>query len=147
MSEQWTQEQIAQAEKARTEWVREQFQKANQYLAGKGILPDNVAVSESRYLPPYFAVWKLNTKEKQSYWVISGDLPTDHIAVSAASNAREAVRAFSLHWQLKAQQIADSGLQDKTQHEFANLLVKRAHNLYDMFNKDELWQMESASEL
>lgn len=147
MSEQWTQEQITQAEKARTEWVREQFQKANQYLAGKGILPDNVAVSESRYLPPYFAVWKLNTKEKQSYWVISGDLPTDHIAVSAASNAREAVRAFSLHWQLKAQQIADSGLQDKTQHDFANLLVKRAHNLYDMFNKDELWQMESAGEV
>lgn len=145
MSEQLTQEQVAQAEKARADWVREQFQKANEYLASKGILPDNVAVSESRYLPPFFAVWKLNTKEKQSYWVISGDLPTDHMAVSAAANARDAVRAFSMHWQLKAQQIFESGMNEKTQLEFGNLLVTRAHDLYDMFNNDELWLAEPVS--
>lgn len=140
MSEQLTQEQL---EQARAEWVRTQFQKANEYLASKGILPDNVAASESRYLPPYMAVWKLNTKDKQSYWVISGDLPTDHIAFSAAPNARDAVRAFSMHWQLKAQQIIDAGVKDKTQQDFANLLINRAHNLYDMFNEDQLWQAET----
>ncbi len=145
MSEQLTQEQIEQAEQAQAEWVRTQFQKANAYLASKGILPDNVAVSESRYLPPYFAVWKLNTKDKQAFWVISGDVPTDHIAFSAAANAREAVRAFSLHWQLKAQQIIDAGVSDKTQQDFANLLIHRAHNLYEMFNADELWQQGSVS--
>jgi hypothetical protein len=145
MSEQLTQEQIEQLEKARAEWVRAQFQQANEYLASKGILPDNVAVSESRYLPPYFAIWKLNTKSKQSYWVISGDLPTDHMTESAAKDAREAVRAFSLHWQLKAQQIIDSGINDKTQQDFANLLVNRAHALYEMFGNDELWQAEAVS--
>ncbi|MGP9800698.1 DUF4826 family protein [Rheinheimera sp. NSM] len=142
MSEQLTQQQI---EQARAEWVRAQYQKANEYLAGKGILPDNVAVSESRYLPPYMAVWKLNTKDKQSFWVISGDLPTDHMAFSAAPDAREAVRAFSLHWQLKAQQIIDSGITDKTKQDFVNLLVNRAHALYEMFSKDELWQAEAVS--
>lgn len=145
MSEQLTQEQIEQVENARAEWVRAQFQKANQHLAGKGILPDNVTVAESRYLPPYFAVWRLNTKDKQAYWVISGDVPTDHMPFSAAVNAREAVRAFSLHWQLKAQQIIDSGANDKTQHDFANLLISRAHGLYEMFNKDELWHAEPVS--
>lgn len=142
MSEQLTQQQI---EQACAEWVRAQFQKANEYLAGKGIVPDNVAASESRYLPPYMAVWKLNTKDKQSYWVISGDLPTDHLAFSAAPNARDAVRAFSMHWQLKAQQIIDAGITDKTQQDFANLLINRAHNLYDMFNEDQLWQAEAVS--
>lgn len=145
MSEQLTQQQIELAEQARQEWVRAQFQKANEYLASKGILPDNVAVSDSRYLPPYFAVWKLNTKDKQAFWVISGDLPTDHMPFSTASNAREAVRAFSLHWQLKAQQIIDAGVTEQTQKDFANLLVNRAHSLYDMFNADELWQQESVS--
>ncbi|MDP5144167.1 DUF4826 family protein [Rheinheimera baltica] len=140
MSEQLTQEQLAQAEQERAEWVRIQFQKANEYLASKGIVSDNVAVTESRYLPPYFAIWKLNTKDKHAYWVVSGDLPTDHIAFSAAANAREAVRAFSLHWQLKAQQIMDSGTTDKTQTEFAQILVHRAQALYEMFEKDELWQ-------
>lgn len=139
MSEQLTQQQN---EQARIEWVRAQFQKANEYLASKGILPDNVAASESRYLPPYMAVWKLNTKDKQSYWVISGDLPTDHMAFSAAPDARDAVRAFSMHWQLKAQQIIDSGISDKTQQDFANLLINRAHSLYEMFNEDKLWQAE-----
>ncbi|WP_449361058.1 DUF4826 family protein, partial [Alishewanella longhuensis] len=104
MSEQLTQNNTEITDEQRTEWVRSQFQKANEYLATKGIIPDNVAVSESRYLPPFVAVWKLNTRDKKSFWVISGDLPTDHMPVSAAPDAREAIRAFALHWQLKAEQ-------------------------------------------
>lgn len=137
MSEQLTQQQT---EQAKAEWVRAQFQKANEHLASKGIIPDNVAVNDSRYLPPYLAVWKLNTKDKQAFWVISGDLPTDHLPLSAAKDAREAVRAFSLNWQLKAQQIIAAGTMDNTQQDFAKLLVSRAHGLYEMFEKDELWR-------
>lgn len=143
MSEQLTQEQIEQLEKARAEWVRSQFQKANEYMASKGIIPDNVAVAESRYLPPYFAIWKLNTRDKQAFWVISGDLPTDYMQYSAAVDAREAVRTFSLQWQLKAQRIIESGAMDKTQQDYANLLVNRAQGLYDMFSQDQLWQAQS----
>lgn len=140
MSEQSTQQPTEISEAQRAEWVRAQFQKANEYLATKGIIPDNVAVSESRYLPPLVAVWKLNTRDAKSFWVISGDLPTDHMPVSAAPNAREAIRAFALHWQLKAEQIAQAGFTDKTQVEFANLLVNRAEGLYDLFDNEPLWQ-------
>lgn len=140
MSEQLTQNNTEMTDEQRTEWVRNQFQKANEYLATKGIIPDNVAVSESRYLPPFVAVWKLNTRDKKSFWVISGDLPTDHMPISAAPDAREAIRAFALHWQLKAEQIAQAGFSDKTQKDFANLLVSRAHDLYDMFDNEQLWQ-------
>lgn len=140
MSEQLTQNNTEITDEQRAEWVRSQFQKANEYLATKGIIPDNVAVSESRYLPPFVAVWKLNTRDKKSFWVISGDLPTDHMPISAAPDAREAIRAFALHWQLKAEQIAQAGFTDKTQHDFANLLVSRAHGLYDLFDNEQLWQ-------
>ena len=140
MSEQSTQQPTEISEAQRAEWVRAQFQNANEYLATKGIIPDNVAVSESRYLPPLVAVWKLNTRDAKSFWVISGDLPTDHMPVSAAPNAREAIRAFALHWQLKAEQIAQAGFTDKTQVEFANLLVSRAEGLYDLFDNEPLWQ-------
>lgn len=142
MSEQLTQEQIMKMEQARAEWVRSQFQKANEHLASKGIVPDNVAVAESRYMPPLLAIWKLNTRDKQSYWVISGDLPTDYIQYSAATDAREAVRTFSLQWQLKAQKIIESGISDKTQQDYANLLINRAQGLYELFSQDELWQAE-----
>ncbi|MGP4763454.1 DUF4826 family protein, partial [Klebsiella pneumoniae] len=67
----------AQRDEQNSAWVRQQFQKANQHLVEKGILPDTVAVSESRYLPPLMAVWKMKAQERKEYWVISGDLPTD----------------------------------------------------------------------
>lgn len=140
MSEQLTQNNVEFTEGQRSEWVRSQFQKANEYLASKGIIPDNVAVSESRYLSPFVAIWKLNTRERKAFWVITGDLPTDHMPVSAAVDAREAVRAFALNWQLKAEQIAQAGFTDKTQQDFANLLVARAHNLYGIFDNERLWQ-------
>ncbi|MAD74619.1 MAG: DUF4826 domain-containing protein [Rheinheimera sp.] len=144
MSEQLTQAQQQQpqamSDQQRTEWVKSQYQKANQYLAGKGILPDNVAVTESRYLPPLVALWKLNTKDKKSYWVISGDLPTDHMPFSAAPTARDAMRSFSLNWQLKAEHIVTSDSVDKTQQEFADLLVSRAQGLYQLFEDEALWR-------
>jgi hypothetical protein len=140
MSEQLTQQTNELTDEQRAAWVRAQFQKANEYLATKGIIPDNVAVSESRYLPPLVAIWKLNTRDAKSFWVISGDLPTDHMPLSAAPNAREAMRSFALRWQLKAEQIAQAGFSDQTQVDFANLLVKRAESLYDMFDNEQLWQ-------
>lgn len=136
MTEQITPEQ---REQANSEWVRSQFQKANQYLAEKGILPDNVVVSESRYLTPLMAVWKITAQNRQQFWVISGDLPTDHMSLSAAKDAREAVRAFSLSWQIKAEQILNSGAMDQTKKDFAAILISRAHSLYELFNKEELW--------
>jgi hypothetical protein len=140
MSEQLTQQTNELTDEQRAAWVRTQFQKANEYLATKGIIPDNVAVSESRYLPPLVAIWKLNTRDAKSFWVISGDVPTDHMPLSAAPNAREAMRSFALHWQLKAEQIAQAGFSDKTQVDFANLLVNRAEGLYDLFDNEQLWQ-------
>lgn len=122
-----------------SEWVRAQFQKANLFLAEKGIVMDSVAVQDSRYLPPMVAVWKINGIDKQSYWVISGDLPTDYIALSAASDARDALRAFSFRWQMNAQQLIDAGVQDQTTADYVNLLIGRAHSLYDLFENDQIW--------
>ncbi len=122
-----------------SEWVRAQFQKANLFLAEKGIVMDSVAVQDSRYLPPMVAVWKINGIDKQSYWVISGDLPTDYIALSAATDARDALRAFSFRWQMNAQQLIDAGLQEQTTADYVNLLIGRAHSLYDLFENEQIW--------
>lgn len=122
-----------------SEWVRQQFQKANLHLAERGVLMENVAVQESRYLAPYVAVWKINTLDRKSYWVISGDLPTDYIEIAGAANARDALRAFSFRWQMKAQQLLDAGVQDQTAADYVKLLVGRAHSLYDLFESEQLW--------
>lgn len=130
--EQWSEAQV-------NDWVRSQFQKANLHLAEKGVVMDSVAVQDSRYLPPYVAVWKINALDKQSYWVICGDLPTDHIELKAAENARDALRAFSFRWQIKAQQLVDAGIEDQTATDYANLLVNRAQSLYQLFESEKVW--------
>jgi hypothetical protein len=131
-----------QIEQARQEWVRVQFQKANRFLAEKGVIPSKVLADESRYLAPYMAIWKMESKQpkKQTFWVMSGDLPSDYVDVNVAKTARDAIRHFSMMWQLKAENLHQSGLtKDPTQAKFANLLISRAESLYRMQADDKLW--------
>ena len=60
-----------QLEQMRVEWIREQFQKANRFMAEKGVIPSKVHDKESRYLAPYMAVWKMESKQptKKTFWV------------------------------------------------------------------------------
>ncbi|MBE0364187.1 hypothetical protein PULV_a1767 [Pseudoalteromonas ulvae UL12] len=132
-----TEQQIAQ-------WQRDTFENSQKHLASKGIIPQSVFDKESRYLAPFFAVWKIKSQNGKSYWVISGRLPTDHVEASVAATARDAIRHFSFQWQLKADEIVQSGIKEQTQLDFANLLVNRAHGLYEFFEKDELWTNEPA---
>ena len=123
-----------------TAWVQAQFQKANQYLAQEGILFDSVITDQSRYLAPFLAVWKIKAMDQKVYWVISGDLPTDLTLVDNATSAREALRFFSMRWQLKAENLeASNTKQDAGQAEFVGILRNRADSLYQLFNNDKLW--------
>ena len=129
-------------EKLRQEWVRTQFQKANRFLAEKGVIPSKVLADESRYLAPYMAIWKMESKRpsNKTYWAMSGDLPSDFVDVKVAATARDAVRHFSMMWQMQAENLVRSGAtRDATQAKFAQLLVSRAESLYRMHNDDKLW--------
>ena len=130
-------------EKMRQEWVRAQFQKANRFLAEKGVIPSKVLADESRYLAPYLAIWKMESKRPstKTYWVMSGDLPSDFVDVKVAKTARDAIRHFSMMWQMQAENLVRSGAtrRDATQAKFAQLLVSRAESLYRMHNDEKLW--------
>ncbi|AQS35739.1 hypothetical protein Sps_00541 [Shewanella psychrophila] len=131
-----------QQEELRQEWIREHFQKANHFLAEKGVIPSKVIADESRYLAPYVAVWKMESKQpkKQTFWVMSGDLPSDYVDVKVAATARDALRHFSMMWQLKAENLQKSGATNEpTQAKFAQLLVSRAESLYHIHNDEKLW--------
>jgi len=127
-------------DKDRETWVREQFQRANKHLAEIGILFKSVKTEDSRYLPPIVAVWKITSTEGKKYWVISGDVPADVIAESAAATARDAIRYFAYQWQLKASNLLAEANKDTTKNEYANLLEKKGVMLYDISRNDDLWQ-------
>ncbi|WP_440053123.1 DUF4826 family protein [Pseudoalteromonas sp. T1lg65] len=126
------------------QWQRECLQSAQKHLASKGIMPQSILEKECRYIEPLVALWKIKAQDGKTYWVVTGRLPTDHFLASAAPNARDALRYISFQWQLKAEEIMATKPVDKTQHQFANLLVSRAHGLYELFEKDELWANEAS---
>jgi hypothetical protein len=125
------------------QWIKTHFQKANRFLAEKGVIPSRVIAKDSRYLAPFLAVWKMESKQPkvQTFWVMSGDLPSDYVDVKVAATARDAIRHFSMMWQLKAENLIKSGAtKDATQAQFAQLLVSRAESLYKIHHDDKLWR-------
>tara|TARA_R110002167_G_scaffold350193_1_gene562344 strand:+ start:37528 stop:37938 length:411 start_codon:yes stop_codon:yes gene_type:complete len=131
-------DKLEMTEEQKQIWIREQYLKATKYLAEKGLVTESVAETESRYLVPVMALWKINLLDKTKLWVVSGDLPTDHIALDKGESARDVVRHFSFKWQLQAENLLR--LDDKEQKQFAEFLIGRADGLYQLYDKDELWQ-------
>ena len=120
-------------------WVKEQFQRANKHLAEKGVLFDTVVTEESRYLAPFVAIWKIKALDGKFFWVVSGDVPADFMPYKSEKNARDALRGFSFRWQLQADNILNSGTDDKTQHDFADRLIAKAEAVYELFSNDKAW--------
>lgn len=120
-------------------WVREQFQRANKYLAEQGILFDSVVTEDSRYLAPHFAVWKIKSTDDQYFWVTSGQVICDAIAFENASTARAAIKHFSFCWQAKAENIRLQSKQDQEQLATAAQLIKDAELLYALQADDKIW--------
>lgn len=133
MTEQLTEEQIQT-------WAREQFQKANQFLAQEGVLFDAVITEQSRYLAPLVAIWKIKAMDSKVYWVLTGDVPTDFTLASNAEDARGVLRYFSLRWQMKAENLLQNNTSnDASQASYAQLLADRAERIYKLQEKDNLW--------
>lgn len=118
-------------------WVRKQYQEATKYLAEKGVVSGSVQIEESRYLVPLLTVWKIIAIDGQKYWVLCGDLPTDHSAAEVAGNAREALKHFSLKWQVQAENLLKAN--EPSRHEQAQVLISRADGLYKLQEDESLW--------
>ncbi|MFD2166807.1 DUF4826 family protein [Thalassotalea euphylliae] len=118
-------------------WIREQHLAAIKYLAGKGIVDTQVKERLSRYVVPIVSVWHIEDKRQNGYWVISGNIPSDHVNVETAPEAREALRHFSLKWQLQADKLRSSN--DEMQRKLGVSLEDKADALYRLFEDEVIW--------
>jgi hypothetical protein len=129
------------------EWILEMKAKLLKYCRNKELGADRILDKQYAGLAPYFALWAVeNRKEHKKYWVITGDLPNDHLPYEVAGTPRDALRHFSLSWQLKAEKMQQKLEQNDLlmgtpeQHkEMINLLQDRATNLYNLSADDKIW--------
>mgnify|MGYP000320624791 CR=1 FL=1 len=129
---------VEMTEAEQQQWVREQYQVATKYLAEKGLVTQSVKVEDSRYLIPIIAIWKLTLIDGTKCWVLCGDLPTDHSNIDVAGTAKEALKHFSLKWQMQAENLLKANT--KEQNDFAQLLISRAEGIYNICEDEKLWK-------
>jgi hypothetical protein len=135
------------------EWAQSEYVKINKYCNSKGYQLTGLNQKKCRYMPPMVAVWYVKTSDKMvDLWVISGDFPTDMTVSKVAKDAREAIRHFSLAWQLQAAKLEDSIAEGKielnnmeTQTKFVKELINQAESLYEIHNNDKLWEQADLS--
>ncbi|WP_196138053.1 DUF4826 family protein [Aliikangiella sp. G2MR2-5] len=149
MTEQVQQEPMSAQEKEEQikRWNQEEFVKVQKFCVSKGVQPKKIEQSRTQCLPPVLGVWYVNSTTKgEDYWVLSGQLPTDLAPAKVANHAREALRYFSMNWQLKAANIEDAiaegkftGENKNTQEAFAKELVSKAEALYQIYSDEKLW--------
>lgn len=126
-----------EAIEAANEWGNAQLDKVAKHLAENGIILEKVITKDSFQVVPIIIILKVLDNQRKRYWAIAGDIPTDFTLEENAKSPKEVLRYFSLNWQLRAENLRQSGTQDKVQLEFAQLLEMKAESMYQMSIKTE----------
>jgi hypothetical protein len=119
-----------------------------------GAVSGTAAEARPVWISPYKVliakVWEASQKSN-FIWTISGEaVITDHVAGNVAATPREAARHFSLKWQMDADQLLvlakNRPAAENTEANmegYTDKLIQYAEYLYDMANRDEIWQQRS----
>ncbi len=129
-------------------WLQQEHGKVQQYASRKTLDLTRIIQKDSAVLPPLVAIWFIESRSyAKGFWVITGDLPTDHIVGDNAKSARDAIKYFAYRWQLKSENIlvklgsesSDAG-SNNTEKQFAEILISKADGLYQLADRDDLWK-------
>jgi hypothetical protein len=134
-------------------WCDEQRAKVVAYVQAQRIPHRSVGDWPAWHLAPNVALWALESASSPGWvdhWVISGDLPTDHVGKPEGADPREAVRAISKRWREAAQLMERGephpevaiGRSAEERMSLAPLLAARATLLARMVDDEEIWEDE-----
>lgn len=136
-------------------WIRETLNRAVQEITSHGIFDGDFVEARPLWsLPGKVMIGQIRDTNGQTTfrWFICGDLPTDHVPANVASTPRDAMRHFSLKWQLGVARYEDpatrqaAGMQESPgPDERGTILAARAEELYEMVADDNLWQEAGGS--
>ncbi len=142
-------EEKSYSEEESNEWAQKQYIDAMKYCHKHDLKVKNFDQPNSRVLPPVLTVWRINldTQPKSGVWLIGGGkVMMDHTDSSMAENARDALRHFSMSWQLKASQMEAAietntagGLDIEQQQKVIQTLISEAEALYALYANEKAW--------
>ena len=130
-------------------WAREQLRRAVDETTQRGVFVDQVVEAKPIWvLHEKIAIGQARESSRPDsfVWLICGDLPTDYVGSQAAANPRDALRHFSLKWQMDAERYQDPAVrkahglsEDKDVSHLTDQLVAKAEELYAIAEEDSHW--------
>lgn len=129
-------------------WIDEMRKRITEYLEAENPKRGDMAPEPELHMAPYLALWVVEgPDEKANWWVVCGDVPTDHVSDKRAPDARKALRTFSKKWRTAASVMASrtdgdnaDGASVEQSQAASRHLFERAKMLWQLAEKDELWE-------
>jgi len=131
-------------------WFKPLLDKMVMEMQARNVVSGTAVEASPVWIFPYkiliAKIWGLGQKTRFS-WTISGDgIITDHIPGKMAATPKDAARHFALKWQMDADRLIALGnnktpVEGNRQHmgAYANKLIADAEALYDLTERDEIW--------
>ncbi len=90
-------------------WCNEQRTRVANYLRFEAVKHGRIGEWPAWHLAPYVSIWAIESLAHPGavgWWVIAGDLPTDHcssLEIESPQHPRKAMRVFADRWQKMAE--------------------------------------------
>jgi hypothetical protein len=130
-------------------WVKTQLDAAVWKLIDQGGVESLLVEAKPAWALPFqILIGKIRPRDepKEFEWFICGEVPTDFLKSTAASNPREAARHFAMKWQLQAARRQDPAGQapsepgpEPSRDGPDNQLEDKAEELYTLVDDARLW--------
>lgn len=118
------------------EWIRKQLDVAVEELISANVFEAAlIEVKPAWVLPSRILVGKVREQGNpvDFRWFVCGEVRLDHVPADTATTPRDAIRHFSMKWQLDASKLGD---------EASKSLVADAEALYSLAEDDRFWSQQ-----
>jgi hypothetical protein len=120
-------------------WGKAQLDVAIDELARLGIVDGPSVEGRPVWMLPFkvlIAEIRETGQKRRALWVITGDVPTDHIDERLAETPRDAARHFSLKWQMHAARQVPTAADAAIGRDLAD----QAEALMSLVESDDSWK-------
>lgn len=130
-------------------WLAAERRRVEEYLSTEGLAYGVLPADPELHIAPHLALWLVSGPRADggAWWVVSGDVPTDHVSSQRAPDARQALRTLSKKWRTAASVMAARRDDHNADHlgpdesrRAAEQLFERARRLWDLAAQDDLWE-------
>ena len=132
-------------------WCAARQSEVGAYLAERRIPHGEIGEWPAWHVAPVVSIWAVESAERANamgWWVICGDVPSDHIPAALAADPREAVRSIAARWRAAAGAAScgavpiapNLGRTEGELRKVAPMLASRAGLLVRWAEDDSVWE-------